>query len=39
MWGVAEGVGVIWGSGAAGIGSPFASKTTMVIEGKRGVGT
>jgi len=37
--GVSESVGAGLGSGAAGIGLPFASKTAMVIGEKRGVGT
>jgi len=37
--GVSEGVDAGWGSGAAGIGLPFASKTAMVVGEKRGVGT
>jgi len=38
-WGVSVDVGVGWGSGAAGIGMPFASKTTMVVRVKREFGT
>ena len=37
--GVSVDVGVDWGSGAAGIGVPFASKTAMVVRVKREFGT
>jgi len=36
LQGVLESVGAGWGLGATEIGLPFASKTTMVIGGKRG---
>ncbi len=35
--GVSKGVDAGWGSGAAGIGLPFASKTAMVDGGKKGL--
>jgi len=39
LQGILESIGASLGLGAAGIGSPFASKTAMVIGEKRGVGT
>ncbi len=36
-WGVSEGICDGKGSGAAGVGLPFASKTAMVIGGNSGV--